>query len=149
MMRFFLSVRNLILAGLVTSSMLIGACSDKKTTAEPPSSSTPKVASKLLATPGGPDADARYFAHSNPSAPAGVEQPQSKGDLSFTIDILGVRGKQVRIRGWAFRIAPPHQPGDRVKVLLVGPTKAYSAVADVENRPDVSVVLKQPGLDDT
>jgi hypothetical protein len=146
MMRFFLSVRNLILAGLVTS--LIGAFSDKETAAEPPSSITPTVASKPLSTPGTSDAAAHYFAHSNPSAPVGVEHPQSKGDLTFTVDIADVKDKVVRVRGWAFRLAPPHQKGDRVTVLLVGPT-TYSAMADVELRPDVSNVLKQPGLDDT
>lgn len=34
-------------------------------------------------------------------------------------------------------------------LLLVGPTGTYSILTDVEMRPDVSAVLKQPGLDDT
>lgn len=148
MARFLWSRRKLALAGLVTACLLIGACSDKKTAAESPPSSTPTEASKPSAPPGASDANARFFVHSSPSAPAAVEQPQSKGDLTFTLDIAEVKDKVVRFRGWAFRLAPPHQKGDRVMVLLVGPT-TYSAMADVELRPDVSSVLKQPGLDDT
>jgi hypothetical protein len=33
--------------------------------------------------------------------------------------------------------------------LLVGSTASFSVMADVEMRPDVSSVLRQPGLDDT
>jgi hypothetical protein len=161
MMRRFLSVRILVLAGLVTSLAFIAACSDNKSSEQTSSSSPPQQASSSTppkhdvskSSPGSNAATdqsiAQYFANSKPVAPASAARPTPKGDLSFTLDIADVVDRVVRVRGWAFRLTPPHQVGDRVTILLVGSAGAYSTVADVENRPDVSAVLKQPGMDDT
>jgi hypothetical protein len=131
---------------------LLVACSDDKpaaqsTSANPPPQESPKAS--LGSNSGADQSTARYFANSKAVAPTSVDRPVSKGDLSFTIDILDVKDKGGRVRGWAFRLTPPHQKGDRVTLLLVSPGATYSILADVEMRPDVSSVLKQPGLDDT
>jgi len=90
----------------------------------------------------------RFF-NSKPQTPAAATRPDLKGDLSFTVDVLDVRDKVMRIRGWGLRLNPPHQAGDRITIVLVGAIGSYAAMADVEKRPDVSAVLKQPGWDDT
>jgi hypothetical protein len=92
---------------------------------------------------------ARFFVGKKPVVPESVTAPEPKGDLSFALDVADVKDGHIRLRGWGWRLAPPHQKGDRVTILLVGGGDAYSALADVEMRPDVSAVLKQPGLDDT
>ena len=128
------------------------ACSDDKSTADKPSASPSPESSSRTSTGNTPPADqstARYFVNTKSVAPASASAPAAKGDLSFTLDIADVKDRTIRIRGWGFRIAPPHQKDDRVTVLLVGADTTYSAVADVELRPDVSAVLKQAGLDDT
>jgi hypothetical protein len=150
MTRFFLSLRNLVLAGLATSWALVGACSDDKPAAQSSSSSPPPQESSKTspAANAATDPTTRYFANSKALEPVPVDRPTGKGDLTFTLDIADVKDKIVRVRGWAFRLAPPHQKGDRVTVLLVSPAITYSVMADMESRPDVSAVLKQPGLDD-
>lgn len=140
-------------ATLLPLLLLASACSDNKTTAEKPSPSAPTELSPkpsvaaIAATTQSTSAD-RFFVNSKPQAPAAATRPEPNGDLSFTIDVSDVRNKVARIRGWGFRIAPPHQTGDRVTILLVGSSATYSALADMENRPDVAAVLKQPGLND-
>ena len=128
------------------------ACSDDQPVAQnasstPPPDTTPKASAGN--NPGADQSTARYFVNSKPVVPASADRPTPKGDLSFTLDILEVKDKIARVRGWGFRLVPPHQKGDRVALFLVGPTGTYSTMGDVEMRPDVSGVLKQPGLDDT
>ena len=141
-------------AMLLPLLLLVSACSDNKTIVESPS---PSVPPELSPKPSAA-ADAamtqeistdRFFVNSKPQTPTPVAGPEPMGDLSFTIDVLDARNKVARVRGWGFRITPPHQTGDRVTVLLVGPSATYSALADVDLRPDVSAVLKRPGMDDT
>jgi len=133
--------------------MLASARADSNTTADNPSPSIPaelspkpSVAANPAAAPS-TSAD-RFFVNSKPQAPATATRPEPKGDLSFIIDVSDIRNKVARIRGWGFRIAPPHQMGDRVTILLVGSSATYSVLADLENRPDVAAALKQPGLND-
>lgn len=138
-------------APLLAVFALLAACSDDKSSEQSSSSSPPPQDSSKTAPASNAATDpstARYFTNSKAVAPASVERPTPKGDLTFTLDVADVKDKVVRVRGWGFRLAPPHQKGDRVTVLLVGPS-TYSAMADVELRPDVSNVLKTPGLDDT
>lgn len=145
--------RQLQLATLLPLFLLASACSDNRTTAENASPSAPaqlspkpSVAANAATTPSNP-AD-RFFVNLKPQLPVTAPFPEPKGDLSFTVDVSEVRNKVARLRGWGFRIAPPHQPGDRVTILLVGSSGTYSVQADMENRPDVAEVLKQPGLND-
>lgn len=146
-------LRHFQLAPLLPLLLLAAACSDNRTTAENASPSAPtelspkpSLAANAATTPS-PSTD-RFFVNSKPQAPVTAPFPEPKGDLSFTIDVSDVRSKVARIRGWGFRIAPPHQVGDRVTILLVGSSGTYSALADMEDRPDVAAALKQPGLND-
>jgi hypothetical protein len=151
----FYCLRRYQIAALLVFLFLVGACSEDKSSPEsaapaaspsgsPQTSVAPTNAANASTAP-----EARFFARSTPVTPASVSAPEQKGDITFTIDVLDVRDKIARIRGWGFRLAPPHQVGDRVTIFLVGPAGSYSALADVESRPDVSTVLRQPGMDDT
>jgi len=145
-------LRQLQLATLLPLLLLASAC-DNKTTAENTSPSAPKELSRKPSVPASPvttppSSTDRFFANAKPQTPVTAPFPEPKGDLSFIIDVSEVRNKVARIRGWGFRITPPHQVGDRVTILLVGSSGTYSALADMENRPDVAEVLKQPGMND-
>ena len=144
-------LRPLQLATLLPLFLLASVCSHNRAIAQSasPSSPTqllpkPSVAANAAATQS--TAADRFFVNSKPQAPATATRPEPKGDLSFIIDVSDVRNKVARIRGWGFRIAPPHQIGDRVTILLAGSSATYSVLADMENRPDVGEALKQPGL---
>lgn len=143
-------LRKIRLATLFALSMLVSACSEDKNTANNASPSVPPQSS------GGPYAVTaqttsvdHFFMDTKPQPAATEPRPEPRGDLTFTIDFVGARNKVVRVRGWGFRIMPPHQPGDRVTILLVGPSATYAVLADVEMRPDVTKVLNRPGMDDT
>ena len=142
------------LAMLFPLLLLASACSEDKMTAQKaaPGVATevsPKPSVAASAATAQPASADQFFINSKPQAPAVEARPEPKGDLTFTIDLLDLRDKVVRVRGWGFRITPPHQIGDRVTILLVGPAATYSVLADVESRPDVSSVLNRPGMDDT
>lgn len=139
---------------LLSALFLVSACSDDKTTMESPSPSVPpQLSPKPSATTSVAIAQDtstdRFFVNTKPQVPVTASRPEPKGDITFTIDVLDARNKVARVRGWGFRITPPHQIGDRVTILLVGPSATYSVLADVDLRPDVSEVLKRPGMDDT
>ncbi len=143
-------LRRYRLGALLPLFVLVSACSEKSTTDTFTPVASPSVSpTTSVATSPAPAAENRFFARSTPVTPTAGPAPEQKGDITFTIDLLDVRDKIARVRGWGFRLAPPHQVGDRVTIFLVGPNGAYSALADVENRPDVSTVLRQPGMDDT
>jgi hypothetical protein len=139
-------LRPLQLATLLPLFLLAGVCSDNRAIAQSASPSSPTQLSPANAATTQSTAADRFFVNSKPQAPATATRPEPKGDLSFTIDVSDVRNKVARIRGWGFRIAPPHQMGDRVTILLAGSSATYSVLADMENRPDVGEALKQPGL---
>src|SRR5688572_2295794 len=146
--------RGLPLATLLPLLLLVSACSDNQTIVESPSPSVPPQLSPKPSAPASAvttqdTSTDRFFVNSKPQKPAPATRPEPKGDITFTIDVLDARNKVARVRGWGFRITPPHQVGDRVTVLLVGPSMTYSVLADVDLRPDVSEVLKRPGMDDT
>jgi hypothetical protein len=155
MIPFFASgFREFRVATLLPLFLLVSACSDNKTVVE---SSSPTVPPELSPKPltaanaamTQETSTDRFFVNSKPQTPVPEPRPEPKGDLSFIIDVLDARNKVARVRGWGFRVTPPHQIGDRVTVLLVGPSTTYSALADVDLRPDVSAVLNRPGMDDT
>src|SRR4051794_1592768 len=110
--------------GVLVAAAAFTACSDDKPATQDTSpSATPQQSSGTPpSTSVTTDAAAAFFAGSKAIEPTPVDAPTAKGDLTFTLDVADVQGKAVRIRGWAFRVTPPHQHGDRITVLLVGST---------------------------
>jgi hypothetical protein len=148
MIRFVSFPQRLRFAVLPCLAAMLCACSEDTSVSEAASPSPTTQQPPAAAAATSPATD-QFFTSLRPASIVPATRPEPKGDLTFTLDILEAKDKAVRIRGWGFRLSPAHQKGDTVTVLLAGPGGAYSAATNVESRPDVSAVLKQPGLDDS